>query len=293
MQFTLTKIKIDTASIIKDYAQLTKVRLTLSVVISALLGFLIMANETTNYLKLIPLFFGGWLVVAASNGINQVIERNYDKLMIRTQNRPVAQQRISVLNAILFSSFLGLVGVIILGKYLSPINGLLGLISLALYAFFYTPSKRITKYSVYIGAIPGAIPPLIGCIAATGGFTVTAWVLFGIQFIWQFPHFWSIAWVLDDDYKRAGYRMLPSDKGRGKASAVAIFISSFILTIAGVVPYFMGLASVLSLFVALIAGGGILFFSYKLLRTQETKQAKQVMFISIIYNTLVLFSYMS
>jgi protoheme IX farnesyltransferase len=201
---------------LQDYHQLVKTRLTLSVVISAVLGFWLGAGELTSFTLMWPLAIGGFLVVAASNGLNQVIERNFDKLMVRTNNRPVATGRMGVLEAVLFSLLSGTVGVAILTTYLNPMSGVLGCIALLSYAFVYTPLKRYTPFAVFVGAIPGAIPPLLGWVAATGTIGMGGIVLFMIQFFWQFPHFWSIAWLLDEDYQRAGYRLLPSRNGKIK-----------------------------------------------------------------------------
>src|SRR5260221_625236 len=162
---------------------------------------------------------GGMLVTASSNGFNQVIERDTDKLMNRTSGRPLPGGRMNVSEGIISSLLMGTAGVLLLWIYINPLTGFLSLISLLLYTLLYTPLKKITPLAVFVGAIPGAMPPLIGWVAATGNIGPAALALYALQFIWQFPHFWSIAWVLDEDYQRAGFKMLPSPDGKGKRSA--------------------------------------------------------------------------
>ena len=194
---------------LKDYSELVKMRLNLLVVFSSAISYAMAAAGNINWLQLGMLSLGGFLVVGASNGINQIIEKDFDKLMIRTANRPIATQRMSVTEASIASALMGIAGVLILGLFLNQMSAILAFAALLSYAFLYTPLKRISPISVFVGAFPGAIPPMLGWVAATGTIGVEALILFLIQFFWQFPHFWSIAWVLDDDYKRAGFKMLP------------------------------------------------------------------------------------
>lgn len=274
-----------------DYHQLVKTRLTLSVVISAVLGFWLGAANDTSFVLMWPLAIGGFMVVGASNGLNQVIEKDFDKLMMRTNNRPVASRRMGVLEATLFSLIIGAGGILILGHYLNFLSGVLGLIALLSYAFVYTPLKRYTSFAVFVGAIPGAIPPLIGWVAASGSIGLGGIVLFMIQFFWQFPHFWSIAWLLDEDYQRAGYRLLPSRSGKNKTSALFTIWYSFILIPLGAVPYFIGISGMISLVIALLSGVILTWFAWKLYYTCDNREAKRLMFISILYNTLVLLAF--
>lgn len=276
---------------LRDYHQLVKTRLTLSVVISAVLGFWLGAGDATSFMLMWPLAIGGFLVVAASNGLNQVIERNFDKLMERTNNRPVATGRMKVAEASVFSLLSGVVGIYILGSYLNPLSGLLGFIALLSYAFVYTPLKRFTPFAVFVGAIPGAIPPLLGWVAASGSIGMGGIVLFMIQFFWQFPHFWSIAWLLDEDYQRAGYRLLPSRNGKNKTSAMFTIWYSFILVPLGVVPYFIGISGIVSASIAIVSGLVLTWYAIRLFQSCENREAKRLMFISIIYNTLVLLAF--
>jgi len=273
---------------LKDYHQLAKTRLTFTVVLSAVFGFLIAAGPTTSFMDIWALAIGGFLVVASSNGLNQIIERNYDKLMHRTNNRPVATHRMSVQEAFIFCMISGFIGVGILGYYLNEMSGWLGLFALLSYAFIYTPLKRVSSIAVFAGAFPGAIPPLLGWVAATGSFGTGAWLLFGIQFIWQFPHFWSIAWILDEDYQRAGYRLLPSKNGKDKRTVrlTLWYIVSLIPMTAAM--YFAGITGVISLIVTTLAGLAFLYQGWKFYKDSSTKEAKRLMFYSIIYNPLVL-----
>lgn len=277
---------------LKDYHQLAKTRLTVTVVLSAAFGFWLAAPGGGSTIDLLALVIGGFLVVSSANGLNQVIERNYDKLMHRTNNRPVATGRMSVTEATAFCLIAGMSGVAILSFYLNELSGLLGLIALVSYAFLYTPLKRISPFAVFVGAIPGAIPPLLGWAAATGSIGAGAIALFTLQFFWQFPHFWAIAWILDDDYKRAGYRLLPSKTGKDKKTAIFMIWYTFVLIPLSMMPYVLGISGITSMIVAVLAGLALLYQGIKLYRTCETKDAKRLMFFSIIYNPLVLLAFL-
>ncbi len=279
------------AAKLQDYHQLAKTRLTVTVVLSAVLGFLIAANGNTNFVDLWALIFGGFLVVASSNGLNQIIEKDFDKLMVRTNNRPVATNRMSVTEAAIFCTISGVLGVFILGQFLNQLSGWLGLFALLSYAFLYTPLKRISPIAVFVGAFPGAIPPLLGWVAATGSFAWGGWALFAIQFIWQFPHFWAIAWVLDEDYQRAGYRLLPSKTGKDKKSTTLTIWYIALLIPMSAIPFILGITGWISMGIAIGAGIVFLIQGIKFHKTSTTKEAKRLMFYSIIYNPLVLLAY--
>lgn len=276
---------------LRDYGQLVKFRLTFTVVFSAAMGFLLApaANFDLNHLFL--LLIGGFLVVGSANGINQIIEKNYDKLMLRTANRPIAQGRMGSIEAAIFCFVLGASGVIILSMFLNPLSGLLATASLVSYAFFYTPLKRISPVAVFVGAFPGAIPPMLGYVAVTGVLDQVALALFAIQFFWQFPHFWAIAWILDEDYKRAGYRLLPSFEGRGKKSARQMVWYTFVLIPLGLAPYMLGVSGVISAIISVLAALAFLYFAIKLLKTCSDKDAKVLMFASFLYLPVVLLAY--
>lgn len=279
---------------IRDYNQLIKFRLTFTVVLSAVLGFLLGNTGAINYADLTSLIIGGFLVVASSNGINQIIEKDFDKLMTRTANRPIAQNRMSILEAGIFCATTGIIGVSVLGLYLNTYAALLGFASLMSYAFIYTPLKRVSSIAVFVGAFPGAIPPLLGWVASTGSISgspgLAAVVLFLIQFFWQFPHFWAIAWILDDDYKKAGYRLLPNMEGRNKSSATQIIIYSAVLIPLTFMPYFIGLSGKISLIIVVLGSIALTILAVKLYKSLSIKDAKRLMFASIIYNPLVLIS---
>ncbi|MDB9882936.1 heme o synthase [Bacteroidia bacterium] len=275
---------------LSDYNQLIKFRLTFTVVLSSVLGFILGNEGIIEWSSLTALIIGGFLTVASSNGINQIIEKDFDKLMTRTENRPIAQNRMSILEAGIFCAVTGIVGVSVLGLFLNTYAALLGFASLMSYAFIYTPLKRVSSLAVLVGAFPGAIPPLLGWVAATGSFSTAAIVLFLIQFFWQFPHFWAIAWILDDDYKKAGYRLLPTKSGRSKESATQIIFYSALLIPIGILPYVLGISGVISMWVIIAGSIALTYLSIKLYRSLTVKDAKTLMFASIIYNPLVLIS---
>jgi len=272
---------------IKDYAVLLKLRLAMLVVLSAVLAFLIGSSSPVDYTKLWILTLGGFLVTGASNGLNQIFERSTDKLMTRTQLRPLPDSRMSVTEAYIVTIITGLAGLILLFVFINFKSGLLGLFALLSYAFIYTPLKKITPFSVFVGAFPGAIPTLLGWVAATDSFSYQGWILFALQFMWQFPHFWAIAWKQYDDYKKAGFEMLPSG-GKNHSSAMQTVIYTFTLIPIGLLPYMVGMSGILSATVITVAG--ILFFmqSIRLLKTCSDEAAKKLMFGSFVYLPVVL-----
>jgi protoheme IX farnesyltransferase len=269
---------------LKDYAAFSKLRLASLVVFSALCGYL-MAADTTNWKDLILLLVGGFFVTGSSNGFNQIIEREPDKVMKRTQNRPLPQNRMSVKEAVIVASAMGLLGVVLL-YLINPLSALLGAVALMLYTAVYTPMKKETPFAVFIGAFPGAIPPMLGYIAFTGALDLEAWVLFAVQFMWQFPHFWAIAWKLDDDYKLAGFKMLPSGN-RDKSSAYLILVYTLMMIPASLLPLFFGISGYISAAIILLAGIGFLLLAVKLFNTLSTKDASKLMFASFIYLPVV------
>lgn len=269
-----------------DIVQFTKIRLASLVVLSAALCYLFGADEI-NSSSLIMLIIGGFFVTAASNGFNQIIEKDLDKLMNRTAKRPLPDGRMSLTEAYIISITFGVVGLAILYIWLGLACFLLGLFALISYTFIYTPLKQKTPFAVFVGAFPGAIPPLLGYVAATGRFDIAAWLVFGIQFLWQFPHFWAIAWVLDDDYKRAGFKMLPSTEGRDKNSAFQIMVYTFSLIPIVLLPYYFHLTGITSLILNIIFGILFSYQSIKLYQDCSLKSAKNLMFGSFAYLPLV------
>jgi len=270
---------------LSDYAQLGKMRLASLVVFSAAMAFLT-APGPVNWTAFIWLIVGGVLTTASANSFNQVIERDLDKLMERTSQRPIPGSRMSAQEGVLFGVITGVAGVFILSWFLNPASGLLGLLSIILYTIAYTPMKRRSPFAVFIGAIPGAIPPLLGWVAATNQFGMGAWLLFSIQFLWQFPHFWSIAWVLDDDYKKAGFKMLPTGE-RDKDSAFQSLLYAFSLIPLGFMPYIFGMSGWIS--VLLIGTVSVWFFylALQLFIHCDIPSARKLMFGSFVYLPVV------
>ena len=229
---------------IKDYAAFTKFRLASLVLVSAFAGYYIVV-DTIIWSELIALIFGGFLVTGSSNGINQIIEKDLDKLMDRTENRPLPMNKMTVPEGIIVVSIMGVMGIFVLWYFLNPLSGLLGALALLIYTSLYTPLKRISPWAVYVGAIPGAIPPMLGAVAGSGEFGLEPGILFAIQFVWQFPHFWAIAWKVDDDYAKAGFRLLPSKGGKDKNSALQILIYTIVLIPVALLPCFLGMAGII------------------------------------------------
>ncbi len=273
---------------IKSYILFTKFRLSALVIISALSGYLF-ANGHDNY-EIFLLLVGGLLVTAASNGSNQIWERDLDKLMKRTEKRPLPEGNMSLTEAYLIVIISLVVGTFMLYQ-INFYSALLGVCAYISYVFLYTPLKRVTPWAVFVGAFPGAIPPMLGAVAASGKFDEVAGVLFFVQFIWQFPHFWAIAWVVFDDYKAGGFALLPSKLGKSKNSAFQIAIYSFVLIPFSLLPWLLGWTGITSLVIATIIG--ILFFlqSYKLLMTCDDKDARKLMFASFFYLPIIQFLY--
>lgn len=276
---------------LQDYAQLLKLRLTLTVVFSSAMGFLLAPAATIEWGLLWLLVVAGTMVVGAANGINQAIERNYDKMMVRTANRPVANNRMSAKEASIFSLILGLAGVAIFGYYFNQMTGYIALFSLISYAFVYTPLKRVSPIAVFVGAFPGAVAPMLGWVAVTGSIDEGALALFTIQFFWQFPHFWAVAWILDDDYRRAGFYLLPSFEGRGKKSAFQVLIWTTVLIPAVLLPLQLGIVGITSTIIALVASAAMVWLAARLYKDCSMKNAKNLMFGAFIYLPVVLIAY--
>lgn len=278
----------------KDYAAFMKLRLAALVVVSAGICYAL-AAVTFDWITFGWLVLGGTLLTGASNGFNEVIERELDALMERTKSRPLPTGRMSVAEAVIVASLTGAAGVGILWLLINPMSGILGLIALLSYVLAYTPLKRLTPFAVFVGAIPGAIPPMLGCVAATGGFgqlTHLAWLMFAVQFIWQFPHFWAIAWRVHDDYLRAGFKMLPSTGGRDRASAFQIVIYTLGLIPISLLPTFFGFVGNVAAVVAIIAGGIFAKQAIDLYRSLSPEDAKKLMFGSFVYLPVVQLAYL-
>ena len=275
---------------LKAIAELFKLRLASLVVLSSVLGYFT-AGVVFNLMDMVYLVLGGFLLTGASNGLNQVWERDIDKLMKRTQNRPLPTGRLGALQAAVISSVIGIAGVCLLWFGLNTLSGVLGLSALFMYVFIYTPLKAHSSLAVFVGAFPGAVPPMLGYVAATGQFGIEPGSLFAMQFVWQFPHFWAIAWVSHEDYLRAGYRLLPFAEGRTPKSAFIIFTYALLLIPVSLMPWvFPSEAPIIGhvgagLTVAL--GIGFAWFAWKLLVNKDEKSAKALMFASFAYLPLV------
>ncbi len=271
-----------------------KLRLAALVVVSAGICYGI-AADAVDWTVFTWLIIGGTLLTGASNGFNEIIERELDGLMERTKARPLPMGRMSVVEAVIVAALSGAVGIGILGIFINPMSGILGLIAMLSYVLAYTPLKRVTPFAVFVGAIPGAIPPMLGCVAATGGFgsiTHLAWLMFAVQFIWQFPHFWAIAWRVNDDYLKAGFKMLPSAGGRDRASAFQIVVYAIGLIPISLLPTFFGFVGNIAAAVAVVAGGIFAKQAIDLYRSLDADAAKRLMFGSFLYLPVVQLAYL-
>lgn len=276
----------------KAYTELLKFRLSFFVVFSGVVGF-VLANPVFHFSNTIIWFaIGSFLVTGSANTINQLLEEEYDKLMQRTMSRPLPSGRLTGIEAGIFAVVTFLLGSFILMFQVNLLACLLSAISLFLYAFVYTPLKRVGPIAVYVGAIPGALPPLIGWTAATETIHIHALTLFVIQFIWQFPHFWAIAWILDEDYKRAGFKLLPAGGGKNLNTAFQIMINVLIMIPVSLLPAKLGLTGFNSAIIATVAGVFFLIQTLYLMKECTNKAAKQVMLGSFLYLTVIQIVYM-
>lgn len=288
------KWHIATLARVKDYNQLLKPNLSGMVVFSSVIGYLMAPNirfvwnNLAMWQNIITLFIGGMMVTGGANTINQILERDSDRLMRRTQSRPMPDGRMGQAEAWVFAAFTGLAGALMLAYFFNPLAGIVSFISLLLYAFVYTPMKKVHPVAVLIGAIPGALPPLIGWVAATGDLSVGGWILFTLQFFWQFPHFWAIAYVAFDDYTRAGIRMLPTREKETKFTAIQCVMYSFVLIPMATVPRYLGMSGNWGMIVCMLCGLLYLVASINFYFKNDQKSAKQVMYASFIYLPVIL-----
>ncbi len=276
----------------RAYAELMKLRLSLLVAFSAAFGYVLAVPGPVDTVVLTILCVSGFLLSGASTTVNQIQERDVDGLMKRTQNRPLPTERVTPQEA---SWLAGISAVVALGLLLVFTNVLttaLALLSLVLYSFVYTPLKKVSPIAVLVGAFPGAMPPLLGWVAATGAISQEALVIFGIQFIWQFPHFWAIAWVADDDYKRAGFKLLPSGGGKDMRTAVQIMTYTLFLVPLGLLPLKLGITGVDSAIVATVCGVLFLGQTFSLMIQGSRRAALRIMFSSFIYLPVVQIAYL-
>ena len=279
---------------IKDYSEFLKLRLASLVVLSSVFCYGLATSEF-DFGIMTALVIGGTILTGASNGFNEIIEKDLDALMDRTRSRPLPTSKMTFLEAWIVASVLGVIGIGILAYFINPMSGILGAAALILYTLVYTPLKQKTPFAVFVGAFPGSIPPMLGCVAATEGFgtiTLLAWLMFAVQFIWQFPHFWAIAWRVHDDYLKAGFKMLPSLGGRDKASAFQIVVYTVGLIPVSLLPTFFGYTGNLSAVIAVIAGIIFAMQAIKLYRTLSAEDAKNLMFGSFVYLPVVQIAYL-
>ncbi|WP_374117935.1 heme o synthase [uncultured Flavobacterium sp.] len=285
-----------------DFREITKARLAVSVVFSSIAGYLLGFDDAHpfKWLTLFMLAVGGYCMVGASNAFNQIIEKDLDVLMDRTKNRPVPSGRMSVNTAFIIACVLTIIGLVILYN-INPKTAMFGAISIFLYTSVYTPLKTKTPLSVFVGAFPGAIPFMLGWVAATDDFGIEAGTLFLIQFFWQFPHFWAIGWFLFDDYKKAGFFMLPTGK-KDKTTATQIILYTVWVIVASLLPAFfpvIGLVgsklqlSPIAAVVVFLLGIWMLVYAVKLYKSREAKAARTLMLVSVSYITLLQIVYIA
>lgn len=278
-------------SIYTDFKAITKAGLAISVVFSSIAGFLLGVADfqTLHWIVLLKLAIGGYCMVGASNAFNQVIEKDLDALMDRTKNRPVASGRMAPNVALVIASILTIIGIVLLYT-INPKTAMFGAISIFLYTSIYTPLKTMTSLSVFVGAIPGAIPFMLGWVAATGDFGIEAGTLFLIQFFWQFPHFWAIGWFLYEDYEKAGFFMLPTGK-KDRGTALQIILYTVWLIVASLLPSLgytgqLFISPVAAILVFLL-GLWMLYYSARLYKLRTAKAARTLMLVSVSYITLL------
>ena len=286
-----THITFSLKSVYVDFREITKARLAISVVFSSIAGFMLGIYDlnSLDLMVLLKLSVGGYCMLGASNAFNQVIEKDLDALMDRTKNRPVPAGRMSKSMALVIASFLTILGIILLYT-INPKTAMFGAISIFLYTSVYTPLKTMTSLSVFVGAFPGAIPFMLGWVAATGEFGIEAGTLFLIQFFWQFPHFWAIGWFLYEDYEKAGFFMLPTGK-KDKETALQIILYTIWLILASLLPVlgYTGRLFItpITAIVVFLLGLWMLFYAVRLYKLRTAKAARALMLVSVLYITLL------
>lgn len=289
---------------IKDYLLLMKPSLSIMVVFSSVMSFMLTpgikeyTSDSERWWYVLMLFVGGMLVTGSANAINQVSEKDTDAMMKRTAKRPVAAGRMSVTEGWAFAIITGIAGVFILGHFFNGLTAGLAAFSLFLYAFIYTPLKKINSIAVLVGAIPGALPCLIGWAAGNNDLAMGGWILFAFQFFWQFPHFWAIAWVAHKDYSAAGFKLLPSEKGPTKFTAMQTVLYSLLMIPVTVAPYYTGMCSyadvkgIIGLSLVLLSNIFLLYRCISLYKNMDVSAARKVMFGSYIYLPVVMLAWL-
>jgi protoheme IX farnesyltransferase len=279
---------------IKNYAQLMKFTLSFTVVFTCVICYQIAPNvKAFDWFLISVLTFAGLCITGSANAINQAVEKDTDAQMKRTATRPVAAGRMSQQAAYTFAIVAGLLGVFLMGYYFNIASALLSAFSLFLYAFIYTPLKKINSIAVLVGAFPGAIPCLIGWVAATNEFSMAGWALFLIQFLWQFPHFWAIAWVAHQDYSKVGFKLLPANEGPTRFTALQAIMYSVLMIPVGFLPHYLGITGDWSKWVLLVANIFMVVQSVRLYQNMGVPAARRVMFSSYIYLPIVYLALMA
>lgn len=272
---------------VEDLKQLVKFGLTFFVVISSIVGYLLAAQGQVQFIQLLYLTLGGFLITGSANTLNQIIEKDYDALMIRTAKRPLPAGRMEVTEAIIWAGIMGISGILFLALF-NLMTAVLGAASLILYAFIYTPLKRITPLSVAVGAIPGALPAVIGCFAVEGKISILALALFGIQFFWQFPHFWSIGWLGFDEYKKAGFNImpLPSRERDHSIGMYSLIYALFLIPISLLFVFYPKVSNI-AIVGLCIAALGFAYFAWGLFKHNDQVHARRLLFASLFYLPLI------
>ena len=283
---------VSDAGKIMSYVELLKPRLSLLVAFSCAFGNILATSGEIDWFRLAMILTGGFLLSGASVTINQVLEIREGSLMSRTMLRPLPTGRVSARSAMVFALFVIVVSLVVLYISTNPLTVLLSALSMVLYSVVYTPLKKVGPVAVFVGAIPGALPPLLGWVGHTGEISYEALVIFGIQFIWQFPHFWAIAWVSDDDYRKAGFRLLPSGGGKDHNTAIQIMTYTLFLLPLGLLPAWIGLTGINSAVVVTLCGVGFLAQTFSLMKTGSNQSALRIMFGSFIYLPVVQIAYL-
>ncbi len=276
----------------KAYYELLKVRLSFLVAFSSGFGYILGSQGALDWGVFIAFSVGGFLVSGGAITINQILEVDFDRIMKRTMSRPLPTMRVGKQGAVVYSVLLLIIGFTLIAVYTNALTLIISILSMLLYSFVYTPLKRVGPIAVFVGAIPGALPPLLGWVAATGTLTYEAWIIFGIQFIWQFPHFWAIAWLGDEDYKKAGFKLLPANGKKDMRTAVNIMIYTLFLLPLGLLPAQFELAGINSAIVATICGVLFLAQTFSLMRDNSRKSALRIMYGSFMYLPIVQIAYL-
>jgi len=287
-----TDLTLSRGQIAKAYWELLKPRLSMLVAFSCAFGFVLSSGSSVDWLRLTMVTIGGFLLSGASVTVNQILEQKEDGLMTRTRNRPLPSGRLNASSAAFFAVVVMASSLVLLAATTNWLTVGLSVLSMILYSFVYTPLKKVGPVAVFVGAIPGALPPLLGWIANTGVISYEAIVIFGIQFIWQFPHFWAIAWVADEDYQKAGFRLLPSGGGKDHNTSIQIMTYTLFLLPLGLIPAWIGLTGINSAVIVTLCGVGFLAQTFSLMKTGSTQSAMRIMFGSFIYLPVVQISYL-